>query len=408
MHNKLSINLGWSSNHNIENDYYKWLDICKKYEIKFVRMFLCSWSINALYDKTYLNTLENIIKYADNNNIEICLVLNNFVDYNIKNYSDINDIKYSWKANPYYTKYKKVKNFFQMLDQNYLNNVKNILDLIEKYCNVKYIEIMNEIDQINCSNNILINWANNLISKLERIYKNRYIFTCSISNHELFKIFKKQMNCYVDLHFYSFPYESAIENIEYMNNEHKILYLGEYAKFSDRAYLKNMKSKIYFSSGLWGSYFYNLEYVPLHWWWQDLLVDKDYLKIISNYTLISQKLGVVNSVEKIDIKYKTFNKIDNLLEKKKINERFKTLLKHPLFIFNELYSIKKFINKKRIKQSEVVFRKINTNKKEIFYLECRNDIITNNFFKNKKIINVITGDEVKFSNVILKGIYIIL
>lgn len=408
MHNKLSINLGWSSNHNIENDYYKWLDICRKHNIKFVRMFLCSWSINALYDKTYLNTLENIIKYADNNNIEICLVLNNFVDYNIKNYSDINDIKYSWKANPYYTKYKKVKNFFQMLDQNYLNNVKNILDLIEKYCNVKYIEIMNEIDQINCSNNILINWANNLISKLERIYKNRYIFTCSISNHELFKIFKKQMNCYVDLHFYSFPYESAIENIEYMNNEHKILYLGEYAKFSDRAYLKNIKSKIYFSSGLWGSYFYNLEYVPLHWWWQDLLVDKDYLKIISNYTLISQKLGVVNSVEKIDIKYKTFNKIDNLLEKKKINERFKTLLKHPLFIFNELYSIKKFINKKRIKQSEVVFRKINTNKKEIFYLECRNDIVTNNFFKNKKIINVITGDEVKFSNVILKGIYIIL
>ena len=408
MNNKLAINLGWSSNYNIENDYYKWLDICKKNEIKFVRIFLCSWSINALYDNTYLKILENIINYADNNDIEICLVLNNFVDYNIKNYSDINDIKYSWKANPYYTKYKKVKKFFQVIDQNYLNDVKSILDIVEKYSNIKYIEIMNEIDQINCFNNILINWVNNLIAKLERIYKNRYTFTCSISNHELFKIFKKQINCYVDLHFYSFPYESAIENIEYMNNKNKILYLGEYAKFSDRSYLQDMESKIYFSAGLWGSYFYNLEYVPLHWWWQDLLIDGDYLKIISNYKSISQKLGVVTSVEKIDIEYKIVNKTGNLLEKKKFNERFKTLLKHPLFIVNELHSIKKFINKKRIKQSEVVFRKINTNKKEIFYLECRNDIIVSNFIQNKKIINVITGNEVKFNNVILRGIYIIL
>ena len=63
MYNRLAINLGWSSSKNIKDDYYKWIHLCLKNNISFVRIFLCSWSINALYDKDFLPTLCDV-KYV--------------------------------------------------------------------------------------------------------------------------------------------------------------------------------------------------------------------------------------------------------------------------------------------------------------------------------------------------------
>ena len=86
---------------------------------------------------------------------------------------------------------------------------------------------------------------------------------------------------------------TAIENIEYINSKGDILYLGEYAKYSDSSYLDSLESKIYFASGLWGFYFYNLNYPPLHWWWQDLLNDEEYIKISREYSECRELLEYV-------------------------------------------------------------------------------------------------------------------
>ena len=131
------------------------------------------------------------------------------------------------------------------------------------------------------------------------------------------------MNCYVDLHMYSFPYENAIENIEYIIDKHNVLYLGEYAKHSDSSYINDMDSKMYFISGLWGSYFYNLTYTPMHWWWEETLNDSDYLALIDIYNLISGKLDTVKKVEKINLLYKIYGELNtfNQSEKNKIKER---------------------------------------------------------------------------------------
>ena len=407
MYNRLAVNLGWSSDRNIRDDYYEWFSLCKKHNISFVRIFLCSWSINALYDKDFLPILCDVIKCARKNKIEVCLVLSNFVDYNINNYSDINNKKYSWQYNPYYDKYKGVKKFFKQLDKDYIDTIKHVLSVLSKYSNVKYIEIMNEIDQVKCSNKILINWVNQLIQNLEKNFNDRYIYTCSISNHELFTKFKDKMNCYVDLHFYSFPYENAIRNIEYIFNKQNILYLGEYAKHSDSSYLNEIDSKIYFTSGLWSSYFYKLKYCPLHWWWKDLLYNIEYIKIINFYKDITNKLGNISAIEKIKINYKIVSDKNNNLEKNKIKGRLNNLFKHPLFIFYELKSIKKFINKKRCKVSNVVIRKIIIKNKIIYYLECNDDIIIEDNIHKNYIVNLISGEKKKYNKKILKGNYLI-
>lgn len=409
MHNKLAINLGWNSEGVIEENYYEWLNTCKKYNISFVRIFLCSWSINALYNTKYITILNNIINYAFQKKIEVCLVLNNFVDYNVKNYLDINDKRFSWLSNPYYSKYKNQKIFFQTLDKKYLNDVVKILKIIYKYDNVKYIEVMNEIDQIHCSNKILINWTNLLINNLTKTFLDRYIYTCSISNYELLSKFKDKMNCYVDLHIYSFPYENAIENIEYIINKHNITYLGEYAKHSDSSHLNSIDSKRYFISGLWGSYFYGLQYTPMHWWWKETLCNSEYLKFIDMYNLISSKLDNVKDVKKVTIQYHIANEsiVDNRIEKNKIKERLNNLLKHPLFIINEFKSIKKFIVKKSIKQHKVILRKILFNNNYIYYLECSNDIIIEEKLHKKHIIDLATGEKRKYNKKIAKGNYLI-
>ena len=221
--------------------------------------------------------------------------------------------------------------------------------------------------------------------------------------------FKEKMNCYVDLHMYSFPYENAIENIEYIINKHSILYLGEYAKHSDSPYINDMDSKMYFISGLWGSYFYNLTYTPMHWWWEETLNNSDYLALIDIYNLISGKLDTVTNVEKINLQYKIYGKSNtfNQSEKNKIKERLNNLIKHPLFIINELKNIKKFIIKKSIKQHEVIFRKIIFDDSYIYYLECNNNIMINEKIDKKYIIDLKTGKKRKYTNIIEKGNYLI-
>ena len=95
------------------------------------------------------------------------------------------------------------------------------------------------------------------------------------------------------------------------------------------------------------------------------------------------------------------------LEKKKIKERLDTLIKHPLFIFNEFRNIKKFIKKKFSEKSKIICRKILLYEKDVYYLECSNDIIIEDNINKDKMIDLLSGIEKNYTKNISRGVYII-
>ena len=369
----LAMNICWNhKNHNQYNYYVKFIDWCAKYNIKLIRIIFSKWGLNCVYNKDEVIVLKKILEYATEKKLDIVLTLLNFTDFNMVNYLDINDKNYSWLFNKYRDKYKKNTSFFQTVDNDLVEDINFILKNIKKYKNVKYIEIMNEIDQVNCNDKKLINWCNSLIDILLNKYPN-YIYTCSISNYQKYSLYKKKMKCYVDLHAYSFPMESAFLNLQYMSRDNALLYVGEYAKNSDYPYMDNYKSKLYFTSGLWGAYFLRLTYTPMSWWWDEIIDNIEYENIIDFYNLNSN-FEVTNiekeSINDTKLEYIKDNSNKNMIENKKIIERIKNIMIHPLFLFKEFKNIKKYLTKKTLKESNVHLYRINSNFKKKYYIEC--------------------------------------
>ncbi|MCL2860542.1 MAG: hypothetical protein FWF46_08395 [Oscillospiraceae bacterium] len=393
---KMSINLCWdtSEKNTIEN-YKKWIDTCEKNKIEVIRIISCSWSINFLYEHEDMRKLIEIIEYAKIKNIEICLVLNNFVDFNIKNYNDINNERYSWIANKYSDYYKKPTNFFKNVDKEYLNNILNVLFKIYEYDNICYIEIMNEIDQIHCNKRVLANWCNKINKNIIDKFPNRYKILCSISNYALYEYYKRKLNCFVDLHFYSFPYESAYRNIE----KYDVLSF-EYAKNSDKHYLQDYNSKIYFCSGIWGAFILKRAITPMHWWWQELLSNKNYLTIMDVLSKNVSDFGEILDVTNYNVSYELLYSNSEKRESNKIIQRLINLIKHPSFIVNEFKSIRKFIIKKLKKEELTLCRKVKTDKCVFYYLETYSFIkILNQELLHMEAIDLITGEKFKVKSV---------
>ena len=400
MKTELAINLCWNNDQeNILKTYKVWLDKCYDNNICLIRLFCCKWSIDSLYNKKYIKELVGVIAYAKTKNIKISLVLLNFVDFNKNNYLDINNENYTWQKNKY-NKNSKVSTFFNKLDNDFISDVEYLLQQVCNFDNLEYIEIMNELDQIRCNRKILAKWCNELISKLKKDGFN-YNYVCSISNSEQYNYYKFHLNCHVDLHFYSFPYSSAIKNVKYIKNQSTdILYLGEYAKYSDSHYLEDLSSKIYFASGLWGAFILGMEYTPLHWWWKELLDNLEYIKIMNNFNELS-KMIEIKSYEFLESKNINYKYIESSLnrEKSKIKDRLLNLVYHPSYIFKEYRSVKKLINKKLFRKEEPIIIKIISTNKEFYYIETNNntnlelDFINSQNFGDYVLINLITGQE---------------
>jgi len=403
---KLGINLGWykeeASNQEIFNQYKNWLNICRENNIKLVRIFLARWSINALFDDSKLNLLFKIIKEADSFGVEVILILNHFTDFIDQHHRELAEAKYVWDSYP--LKKESIKSFFTNLDKNFVAKIKKVLNKIKEYKNVTKIELFNEIDQVNINNKILIKW----ISELERelsLYQKRYKFYVSVASHDNLKLFKNNLSIPVDIHIYNFPSEYAFKNIEYFKGKlDNSYYLGEYAKFSDNSHLEVCESKSYFCSGLWGSYLQGLKNSPLHWWWQELLINNEYLKIISlfrkyvpkNFNLVSNNNFKISDLKVIELGG------NNSIRKDKILFRLKTLILHPTYLRAECGAIVKFIKKilsSCIDKEEVLIRSFENQKYVYFYCEPKNCQKINfnlhakgaNNIDNIELINLLNG-----------------
>ena len=170
----------------------------------------------------------------------------------------------------------------------------------------------------------------------------------------------------------------------------EILYFGEYAKNSDYSYIDDYGSKLYFTSGLWGSYFLKLTYSAMSWWWDDIIINSDYERIIDFYNknnLNFQFDGFEEmSTEELSIEYNNNSTNKHTHEINKIIERIINLLKHPLFIFNELKNIRKFLSRKLKKEKSLKVYKIWSKSKKIFYIECNEECIIDlkNLLLNKR------------------------
>lgn len=388
----IGMNFCWNPlNTDILETYINYIDWCDKHKIKIIRIIFSKWGLNCIYNKEDVILLKQIVQYASIKNINIIITLLNFTDFNTSNYLDINNEKFSWKFNKYRIINKKVSIFFKKIDNALVEDIIYVLDSLIEYNNIEFIEIMNEIDQVNCNDIKLINWCNKLIEILAKKYQ-KYIFTCSISNYQKFNLYRGKLNCYVDLHFYSFPRENAFKNLQYVTRVNKeILYFGEYAKNSDYSYMDDYGSKIYFTSGLWGSYFLKLTYSAMSWWWDDIIINSDYEKIIDFYNTNNSRFQFDNfeeiSTEGLSIEYNNNSTNKRKYETYKIIERIINLLRHPLFIFKEFKSIKKFISRKVKKENSLTIYRIISKSKKIFYIECNEECIIdlNHLVLNKKI-----------------------
>lgn len=378
---QLAINICWNKNENKYDNYKDYIEICSKHNIKLVRIFCSTWGINALYNKEEINILKNILNYAQLKDITVILVLLNFTDFNRQNYLDINNIKYSWLNNKYNKKRFTSGMFFKKLDKDFLCDISFLLNEIKMFNNISFIEIMNEIDQVECNNKLISRWCNKLLIELKSKFPN-YIYTCSISNYQKYQFFKDNVNCYVDLHSYSFPYNSAFKNIQHIMSLNKeILYLGEYSKHSDYPYVDDFNAKIYFVSGIWGALLFGLNYTPMTWWWDSILNNDNYKKIINfynnNYEYISNyKLNDKNILSPKYIREQ--ERTINNHESNKIKERIINLIKHPLFVVKEFNNIKKYITKKIMKNNDNFVYELHGNNIKSYYIEVN----------DKKIINI--------------------
>lgn len=363
-----------ASNQETLSQYGTWLDICHENNIKLVRVFLTRWSINALFDNDKLDLLTKVIEKAANLDIEVILVLNNFTDFTEQYYRDLHKAEYIWDDYP--LKEESVKKFFTKLDNDFMKKNKEVLSKLSEYKNITKIELFNEIDLVNINNRTLIKWVNRFARELSE-YQKRYKFYVSISNHNDLKLFKDKLCIPLDVHSYSFPYEYAFKNIEYFKKKlGNTYYLGEYAKFSDDSHLKIYESKFYFCSGLWGSYLQGFTNSPLHWWWEKLLANSEYLKIINVFQKYSpNKPGIIFGnnfkILKLETSQIKLNSSDKI-KKDKILFRLKTLIHHPAYIKNEWGAISKFMKKKilsYVNEKPILIRNFEDSSYIYFYCE---------------------------------------
>lgn len=393
---KLGINLGWYKHSTIE--FSEYIDECLKLNIKYVRIVLSSWSLNALMDFNKIKELCYVLDLCDKNNIAVHLVLMNFADFKDNVYNDTNNDKYSWKYNKYHKKNKLDKKmFFKHFDSNLKSDIDNLFQSILKYDNIKKIEIMNEVDQLEINEKIIFSWINEIVFFLKMKYPN-YEYIVSVSNYLKFKKYKKNILCNVDLHMYSFPYDYMSLNMIKVDTR----FVGEYAKYSDRPNIEALNSRIYFASGLWLSSLLNYEITPLHWWWNEVIFSKDYQDIIKNFNLNKFSL---NSVEHELI---NMNCIDDKIDRhemKKVFVRLSSLFLHPGRIFDEYNNIKKYIRKKIFSRNKFIYFK----KEEIFFIETYSTIDISNLCLSKCLCVYDVINKIKLSEhkILSPGLYIV-
>lgn len=346
-----SINLAWpSSMDSILSQYYNWLSICNKYNIRLIRLFIVPWGIDPFSSNWHKHILFKILEKAEKSNIYVCLVLNTYVNLNYKTIRDFENNEYCWKNYKYNTG-KKINHFLKKTNGEYIHDIVEFLKSIYKYQNVKTIELCNEIDLIDGSKHLICEWINRQLECYKYLFSDRYDYCVSISNHHLYKTFSSSVNCRCDIHLYRFPYNTAIENYTYYKSLSDS-FLSEFACYSDYSHILEQDSLVYFSACLVIAFLNGDGILPSPWWWEDVLASKLYLDCLYLINIFGFKTcSAIDTDICICI---DSSKATNNNDIEKIKDRVRFLAKNPFFIVKEISSIKKYIYKK-------IYKKYNNN-----------------------------------------------
>ncbi len=345
MDKEFAINLSWPTEpSDREKEYQRWIEICRKSGIGCVRIFLVPWGINPLGSCDDKDFLCIIIQKAWEFSIEVVLVIDTYVNYVMHPYRDFVDCEYGWLSNSL-SKNKSLRTFLtEKGETEYLDKVSEVLLAMEPYKNVYRIELCNEIDQIESNRRNVVFWINNNIRELQERFGNRFEYRVSISNHREYRFFEKHINCRCDIHTYRFPYNTALENYEYLSLNYPNAWISEFAFYSDFAYSETIESKVYFAAMVLRAHFEKCAEFPAPWWWEKILSDSVYIGIYNHIITIDvQLIRKKNSV--LAFKELKKKKRDAKL-KNKIQYRLSVLRKNPLLILQEVPAIRKYLQKK--------------------------------------------------------------
>ena len=188
---------------------------------------------------------------------------------------------------------------------------------IEKYDNVIKIELCNEIDQIESKRKHIICWINNSLMELSKKYGDRFEYKVSISDYRVYDYFSKRIKCKCDIHSYRFPYNTALENYEYINWRFPFAWISEFACFSDFAYADAIESQTYFSAMILRASFEKSKEFPAPWWWEKILPDSLYMNIYAYLSLFKAELI------KKEIKGFSFKEVDKRKQDIKIKNKIR-------------------------------------------------------------------------------------
>jgi len=347
MHNRYSINLAWPSGQkSFEEEYRNWIKMCKEYNINYIRVFLVPWGLNPIDSPKDLQLLCEVLQMAQRHSIEVVLVLDTYVNYVKYSYRDFLNSEYGWLNNPF----SKDQSLDAFLEENgrtqYIERISSVLRTVTQYNNVNSIELCNEIDQIDASRDQIVGWINNSYGILLQEYGNRFGYRISISDYRAYSYYTKHIKCRCDIHSYRFPYNTALENYEYLTNTCSTAWISEFACFSDYAYADSVESLTYFYSMLICATFENCTVYPAPWWWEKILLDTSYMNV---YKYLDDFKGefVKSKIEGFSIKeIKQINLSRDSKMQDKIRYRLSVLKRNPKFLKQELPAITKYLRKK--------------------------------------------------------------
>ncbi len=341
----VGVNLAWShnrqSNEEIFQQYQSWITKCSSQNIGVVRIFVTRWSLNALFDDTRRDLLNQIISFASERKIEVVLVINHFTDFIRHHERDLASDEYIWRTFPLKT--TSLTNFFDKPSEEYVEIVRRLLADLRTCSNIQRIELFNEIDLVDVSRKILVSWCNQLINTLD--LQDRFDFFISVAHQNNYHFFKNHCSVPVDIHFYNYPFENAFQSLEDYKKISDNLLFGEYAKFSDEPRLERCDARSFFCSGLWGGFFLKLKTSPMHWWWEELLQNESCANIMNTFHNI--KLAETVPFVSFEIKNIQRTKQTNIsnANKGKLQTRLTTLIRNPRLVKREYAAIAKFVKK---------------------------------------------------------------
>lgn len=410
---EIGINIPWFviKYQDVLELYKENFSTCKRLGITHVRIFFTRWSMSPIYRDEDIPLLAKVLDVAEIHGIKIIPVLFHFTDF-IDYRNGAKKEEFSRLNNPF--KKGKINTFFKDLDEDMVRSVDRVLDVLDE--RVETIELFNEIDLVPARVDNKVARVNSLKSHISKKYN--FNLWISLADDFQYKKYEK-VTCKLDSHFYSYPYDRGLKNIEYYRKWRKDSYLGEYARYSDQSYINRQDTLAFFLSWLYGALFYWYKVSPYSWWWDEILANKKYLKSIEVFwsvvplikkdrieSLDLKKTDIMIQFDNIDTKENSGGGESPLLQK--VKERVWDIIAHPKNLFNEIRALKKLWYKiiHSVQKESIFLREYEIGNKTIIYVESSNKSkkITINTEKSYVLscINLQTGEVISKKEFTLK------